>query len=114
MTAWPTHHRIGRSTGTVTSNPATDGDRTFGGEGQKSVPRFFDNLIGGVSGPKISLSSSHMVGDMDIDIEAGEAAGCKTVLIDNSRTDSSCNATGADHVCGSLTEATTWILDRTE
>lgn len=57
----------------------------------------------------IDLSKSFMVGDREIDIKAGAAAGTKTILI----TDETKVETQADHICDSLTTAAQLILKLT-
>jgi D-glycero-D-manno-heptose 1,7-bisphosphate phosphatase len=56
----------------------------------------------------IHVASSFMVGDRWRDIEAGRAAGCRTVFIDCAYAEPA--PAGADHVSGSLPEAAEWIL----
>jgi D,D-heptose 1,7-bisphosphate phosphatase len=55
----------------------------------------------------IDLGHSYMVGDMQIDIEAGNTIGCKTVLVTTNGTAfSAC----PDHKASNLAEAVKWIL----
>ncbi len=54
----------------------------------------------------VDLSESLMVGDRDIDIEAGKKAGCKTVLL--SRSDEA--ETDADATFSHLLAAVPWML----
>ena len=61
----------------------------------------------------IDLSTSFMVGDRRSDIEAGAAAGCRTVFIDLGYTREK-PPDRPNHVVKSLSEATMWILSRTE
>ncbi|HEY7300081.1 MAG TPA: HAD-IIIA family hydrolase [Xanthobacteraceae bacterium] len=61
----------------------------------------------------IDLSSSFMVGDRWSDVEAGAAAGCRTVFIDLGYVTEK-PPPCPNHVVKSLAEATTWILSRTE
>ncbi len=56
----------------------------------------------------IDLSRSFLVGDRWSDIEAGIAAGCKTVFIDHGYSERN-PAALADYVCKSLLEAAAWI-----
>jgi D-glycero-D-manno-heptose 1,7-bisphosphate phosphatase len=56
----------------------------------------------------IDLSRSFMVGDRSRDIEAGIAAGCKTVFLDYGYAEPS-PASQADYVCYTLLEAAVWI-----
>lgn len=60
----------------------------------------------------IDLHRSFMVGDMPRDVEAGRAAGCRTVLLrpQNSETEPSAAPSAADASFTSLSEAATWIL----
>jgi len=55
----------------------------------------------------IDLSSSIMVGDRWKDIEAGIAAGCRTVFIDYGYDEA--GPRHVDHVCPSLLDAAPWI-----
>ena len=55
----------------------------------------------------IDLKQSFMVGDRWRDIEAGRAAGCRTVLIDHGYSE---RRPHADHVCSSVGAAAKWIL----
>jgi D-glycero-D-manno-heptose 1,7-bisphosphate phosphatase len=57
----------------------------------------------------IDLRRSFIVGDRWRDIDAGAAAGCRTILIDAGY-DERAPTYPPDHVCGSLTEAADWIL----
>jgi D-glycero-D-manno-heptose 1,7-bisphosphate phosphatase len=56
----------------------------------------------------IDLSRSFLVGDRWRDIEAGIAAGCKTIFIDYGYSERN-PAAQADHVCKTLFQAATWI-----
>lgn len=60
----------------------------------------------------ISLIDSWMIGDSDVDIEAGKRAGCKTVLIENpdSRHRRSCNSIGPTYTATSAIEAAKQIV----
>ena len=55
----------------------------------------------------IDLSSSIMVGDRRKDVEAGRAAGCRTVFIDYGYDEAGPAHVG--HVCASLLDAVPWI-----
>jgi D-glycero-D-manno-heptose 1,7-bisphosphate phosphatase len=57
---------------------------------------------------RIDLASSVMVGDRWRDIEAGRAAGCRTVLIGDGYAEGLRSA--PDYKAGSLTAAADWIL----
>jgi len=57
----------------------------------------------------INLNRSFMVGDRWRDIDAGAAAGCRTVLIEAGY-DERAPLQPPDHVCSSLAEAAKWIL----
>jgi len=61
----------------------------------------------------IDLATSFMVGDRRSDIEAGAAAGCRTVFIDLGYTTEK-PPDRPNQVVKTLAEATTWILSRTE
>lgn len=61
----------------------------------------------------IDLGHSYMVGDRWRDIEAGKAAGCRTVLVEMGYREAL--KTPPDHVAAGLGEAVRWILaDRAE
>lgn len=57
----------------------------------------------------IDLAGSWMVGDRWRDIDAGHAAGCRTILIDY-RYPERAPSRAPDYVCHSLEEAADWIL----
>jgi len=59
----------------------------------------------------IDLSQSYMIGDRWRDIEAGKAAGCKTILISPAVAYNERQAQGMDATVDSLNEATTVILN---
>jgi D-glycero-D-manno-heptose 1,7-bisphosphate phosphatase len=54
----------------------------------------------------IDLHTSYMIGDRDVDILAGKAAGTKTVLVGNEVTDL------ADHRFANLYDAVVWITEK--
>lgn len=56
----------------------------------------------------IDLAGSYLVGDRWRDIEAGQAAGCRTVLIDYAYRES--HASAPDITVSSLSRAANWIL----
>jgi D-glycero-D-manno-heptose 1,7-bisphosphate phosphatase len=58
----------------------------------------------------VDLRRSFMVGDRWRDIDAGTAAGCRTILIDAGY-DEPAPTLAPDHVCDSLAAAARWILD---
>jgi len=60
----------------------------------------------------IDLSHSFVVGDMQIDIDAGKALGCKTVLITAGSSGETRIISSPDHTCDELLEAARWIIDR--
>lgn len=57
----------------------------------------------------VSLPDSFMVGDRWRDIEAGQAAGVRTLLIDYAYCEQAASCL-SDYVCGSLFDAAQWIL----
>ena len=57
----------------------------------------------------IDLARSFMAGDRWRDIDAGAAAGCRTILIEAGY-DERAPTHPPDHVCASLSEAANWIL----
>jgi D-glycero-D-manno-heptose 1,7-bisphosphate phosphatase len=57
----------------------------------------------------IDLSASVMVGDRASDVEAGAAAGCRTIFVDLGYT-AEPRPARPDKVVASLSEATDWIL----
>jgi len=58
----------------------------------------------------IALDESFMIGDRWRDIEAGHAAGCRTILIGDGYSETF--RTQPDATFGSLTEAAAWILQQ--
>ena len=58
---------------------------------------------------KIDLSKSFMVGDRMSDIEAGQAAGCKSILVGNNN-DHANSSARPDYVCENLVQASQWIF----
>ena len=61
----------------------------------------------------IDLTRSYMIGDRWRDIEAGKAAGCKTILVQPEVAYNETQAHGMDATVGSLYEAVTIILNNT-
>ena len=59
---------------------------------------------------RLDLGNSFMVGDRDRDIEAGRAAGCRTIFVDHRYGDPP--LLPADLSVHSLREAVPWIVDR--
>ena len=53
----------------------------------------------------IELQRSWMIGDQERDVEAGNAAGCRSVLLASPGT-----ATSAEHTCETVAEAADWIM----
>ncbi|MDD8046906.1 MAG: HAD family hydrolase [Verrucomicrobiota bacterium] len=60
----------------------------------------------------IDLERSYMVGDKPSDVDAGAAAGCKTVLIADDPIEEGQKL--ADHVAASAAAALDWVLEETE
>lgn len=60
---------------------------------------------------QVDRHASFMVGDRWRDIDAGAAAGCRTILLDAGYDERAASHT-PDYVCGSLMEATDWILTK--
>ena len=58
----------------------------------------------------IDLSASYIVGDRKSDIEAGEAAGCKTIFIERNYLEPA--PVKPDIACKSLTHAVNYILEK--
>ena len=63
----------------------------------------------------IDLSQSWMIGDILHDVEAGNAAGCRSILIDNGN-ETEWHMTGRrqpDFIAGSVLDAAHYILNQT-
>jgi histidinol-phosphate phosphatase family protein len=60
----------------------------------------------------IDFHNSYMVGDMQIDIDAGRAAGCKTVLVTTGPDGGNSVINSPDHIAENLIEAAQWIITR--
>lgn len=62
----------------------------------------------------IDLKNSYVVGDMQIDIDAGKALSCKTVLLTtgSNPVDYPMRGTEPDYVAGDLYQAAQWIISR--
>jgi histidinol-phosphate phosphatase family protein len=60
----------------------------------------------------IDLDSSYMVGDMQIDIDAGRALGCRTVLVTTGPKKGKDIVEPADYTAHNLLEASEWIIKR--
>ncbi len=60
----------------------------------------------------LDLAGSFMIGDKDIDIEAGAKAGCKTALVLTGYGNSSKNSPRAkpDHISANILDASQWVL----
>jgi len=58
----------------------------------------------------IDHSRSFMVGDMQMDVDAGRALGCQTVLVTTGPNAGNDVSTCPDHVASSLLEAARWIV----
>lgn len=68
-------------------------------------------LVQGATKFDVDLRASFMVGDRWRDVEAGAAAGCRTVLLENDYDDRE-PAVAPDATVKSLMEAATWILSQ--
>ena len=62
----------------------------------------------------IDFSSSFVVGDMQMDIDAGKALGCKTVLVTTGPQEGNGVVDSYDYMADSLLEAAQWIAGNTE
>lgn len=64
----------------------------------------------------IALQFSYMVGDHEKDVEAGRAAGCKTLLVTTGSNQESGNRQSKppDYIANSLYEAVEWIIEDAE
>ncbi len=60
----------------------------------------------------IDFHNSYMVGDMQIDIDAGRAAGCKTVLVTTGPDGGNSVTDSPDHIAENLIGAAQWIITR--
>jgi D-glycero-D-manno-heptose 1,7-bisphosphate phosphatase len=58
----------------------------------------------------IDLSRSWMVGDRDTDVECGQRAGCRTVLVDHPHAQQASRSCPPDHIATNLREAATLIV----
>lgn len=58
----------------------------------------------------IDLGGSFMVGDMQIDIDAGKAVGCRTILVTTGPRQGSDINDPADYTADSLLEAAQWLV----
>lgn len=70
-------------------------------------------LLSAASDLGLDLKSSYMVGDRWKDVIAGQAAGCKTILVDKGYDEPS-SAVPADHRCSTLLDAAHWIVANVE
>jgi D-glycero-D-manno-heptose 1,7-bisphosphate phosphatase len=61
----------------------------------------------------VDLARSWMLGDRDTDVECGQRAGCRTILIAHPRAGSHQGATRPDYVARDLAEAASFILAET-
>jgi D,D-heptose 1,7-bisphosphate phosphatase len=58
----------------------------------------------------ISLNNSYMIGDMLQDVEAGKAAGCKTILISSDNVSIPDDALKPDKIASDALEAVKWVI----
>jgi histidinol-phosphate phosphatase family protein len=63
-------------------------------------------LLTGAKEHRVDLSQSYMIGDRESDVEAGQKAGTKSILLS-----AAAATTAADFVCADLVQATQYILD---
>jgi D-glycero-D-manno-heptose 1,7-bisphosphate phosphatase len=61
----------------------------------------------------VSLGASYLIGDRWKDVEAGQRAGCRTVLLDCDYAEARPPGVAADFTTRALGEAVDWILGRT-
>ena len=72
-------------------------------------------LLGAASDLDIDLSRSWMIGDSDIDTEAGREAGCRTILVENPRSTHRRHPEGrADHRVRDVARATDVVVRETD
>jgi D-glycero-D-manno-heptose 1,7-bisphosphate phosphatase len=81
-------------------------DDSDGCDCRKPLPGLF---VQAAAKHRIELANSYMVGDRWRDIDAGSAAGCRTILIDRHYNERKPDAK-PDCVVASLTQACDWIL----
>ena len=63
-------------------------------------------LLAAAADLDLDLTESWMIGDSDVDVEAGRLAGCRTILVENPRSSHRRRAEGrADHLARDLGEA---------
>lgn len=60
----------------------------------------------------INLKYSYVVGDMPMDIDAGRALGCKTVMVTTGPSNGGAVIRAPDYVADNLLEASRWILGK--
>jgi histidinol-phosphate phosphatase family protein len=60
----------------------------------------------------LTLAGSYVVGDREMDVLAGEALGCETVLVETGPVPWTPNGTRPHHRAPTLCEAAQWILSR--
>ncbi|MBI4302337.1 MAG: D-glycero-beta-D-manno-heptose 1,7-bisphosphate 7-phosphatase [Chloroflexi bacterium] len=63
----------------------------------------------------LNLSASYVIGDSDMDVEAGQRLGCQTILATTGPgVGNNSHPHVADHVASSLLEAAQWVVDKAE
>lgn len=68
-------------------------------------------LLRAAAAHNIDLAASFMVGDRKSDIQAGVAAGCRTVFLDLGYTAEE-KPTNMDKTCSDISQAVEWIIDQ--
>ena len=69
-------------------------------------------LLQSASDLNIDLGKSYVIGDKNMDIQMGEDAGCKTILIaeENKESETGKQVSCPDYVASSIDDAAQWII----